>query len=79
MNLEACTPRYKCVISSEARNPYDVALTSSVSGNERILLPSILARGIVSSQGFLVTSVAKPHCWAFTIIHLTPTRSQGTC
>ena len=43
------------VISSEARNPYDVPPASSISGNEGFPLPSNLPRFIVSFQGFLVT------------------------
>ena len=47
-------PGQEHVISSEARNPCDVALDSSISGIERIPLSEILARGIVSHQDFLV-------------------------
>ncbi len=47
-------PGQEHVISSETRNPCDVALDSSISGIERIPLSEILARGIVSHQDFLV-------------------------
>ncbi len=46
------------VISSAARNPYDFVLFITISGNEGIHQPEIHTRSIVSSQGFLVTSVA---------------------
>ena len=48
------------VISSSVRNPYDSVLFITISGNEGIHQPEIHVRSIVSSQGFLVTSVASP-------------------